>query len=120
MRGKWHILLFLGAVGCAGFAGVCRQHASSLASEADLAQQRSATSSTSFVDTFSGRYVDSQLGQLDQRRQLIKSASNWQEGMLFSLVGLVFLAFAGYAVRAIETAFEDGGHHDPLPAPQRP
>lgn len=119
MRGRWHILLFLAAAGCAGLAGLCHQRAAAIATEADLAQQQSASSSSSFVDTFSGQFVDSQLGQMDQRRALIRSASHWQEGMLFSLVGLVFLAFAGYAVRSIETAFEEGAH-EPLPAPQRP
>jgi len=119
MRGKWHILLFVAAVGCAGMAGVCHRRSIRLAVDAELEQKRSLSSGTSFVDTFHGQYVDSQLGQLDHRRQLIQASSHWQEGMLFSLVGLVFLAFAGYAVRTIETAFDEGAH-DPLPAPQRP
>lgn len=124
MRGKWHILLFVAAAGCAGMAGYCRHHAKLLTDQAELAQARSASSSASFVDTFSGEFVSSQLGQLDQRRQLIQQASHWQEGMLFALLGLVLLTFAGYTVRTVEAAVDDALLHDhpgvdPVPAPQR-
>jgi hypothetical protein len=113
-------LLFLSAAGCGALAGYCHVRSTALASEAALEQQRSVSSSSSFVDTFSGEFVSSQLGQMDHRRALIQAASRWNEGMLFSLVGVVFLAFAGYTARSVETAFEEGSHVGPLPEPQRP
>jgi len=122
MRGKFHILLFVAAVGSGALAGYCRVKSQGLSDQAELAQQRSVSSESSFVDTLSGSFVDSQIGQMDRRRELIAAASRWNEAMLFSLVGVVFLAFAGYTVRSVETAFEEGTHMGgmPEPAPQRP
>lgn len=121
MRGKWHILLFLAAAGCGASAGYCRYRGHALSGEAELAQARSASSSASFVDTFSGEFVSSQLGQLDERRRLIQAASRWQEGMLFSLLGVVLFSFAGYTALSVESAVEDGEHlasTEPLTAGQ--
>ncbi|MBS2030007.1 MAG: hypothetical protein JST54_19050 [Deltaproteobacteria bacterium] len=122
MRGKWHIVLFVGALGSGALGGYCHVRSQGLAVLAEDEQKRSVTSQSSFVDTLSGQYVDSQLGQMDRRRELIASSSRWNEAMLFALVGVVFLAFAGYTVRSVETAFEEGSHIGPMPdpAPQRP
>jgi hypothetical protein len=120
MRGKWHILLFVGAFGSGLLAGYCQVRTRGLAEEAELAQQRSTSSGASFVDTFSGEFVDAQLGQLDRRRALINRASHWREASLFCLVGVVFLGFAGYTVRAVETLVDDELAQPDLPLPLTP
>lgn len=120
MRGKWHMLLFAAALGSGVLAGYCQVRSRAISADAELAQQRSTSSGASFVDTFSGEFVDAQLGQLDRRRALITTASHWREASLFALVGVVFLGFAGYTIRAIETLVDDEHARSELPLPVSP
>ncbi len=111
MRGKWTFLFSTLSVASAAGAAYGFNISHNLSEQAELQEQLSVDTGKQFVETFSGDYVDQELGQLDRRRALLYQASHWHQVMFFSLVSLVLFGFATYTARVIETSFHEESAH---------